>query len=177
MEVQVLSCAPSFIFAIWLRGGGRPVSGLAVLAAAHLVFFFLQFGLKFFALVDQLVAQGRCLFKIIGGLRNFAVQGDFAAGDFGGVLGIQFRQLLFLRCGELGGGRGFVQALHREFVGGFHGFLLSTIHLAASTLFIAGNFENATKPPDTQWLMLAGIKIRPTDLLLSFLCFVVQDKL
>jgi hypothetical protein len=92
------------------------------LALPHLVFFVLEFGLEFPAVVLQLPLEFICGFGITGGggFVDFAFQGDFAFGDFGGVFGIEFGELLLLLGSQFYSGRSFIQSLHREFVGAFH---------------------------------------------------------
>ena len=97
------------------------------MALADALFFVFEFGLKFFAVGGELVAEGLLLFHVAVGIVDLVLEGDFTRGNLGGVFGVEFGELLFLGGGKLDGGGGFVQTLHRKFVGGFHFGMLSAI--------------------------------------------------
>ena len=108
---------PTIFIAALCRGAATLLFGLS-----DAVFFVFQLGLEFAFIVGELAAEFLKGFFVAGGggLVDFRFQRDFALGDFGGVFGVELRQFFFLGGGEFDGGRGFVESLHREFVGAFH---------------------------------------------------------
>ena len=115
---------------------------MPLFAVPDLLLLFFEFCLELGAVVVQLRAElvGFLVFAVALGLSDLVLQGEFALGDFGGVLGIKFGERGFLFGGEFRGRRLFLQPFHREFVGGFHRTVVARRRNTASLgVSFAGN--------------------------------------